>query len=213
MKNKEYLLSVIILLTFSIACTSPNSMNQIKTGDILFRGNTQQGLSDAINKVTQTQKNTNYSHMGICYVSADTIWIFHAAPEKGVCKEEINLFLSPNNEAKYTTDLYRLKPDLAQSAIKASHKAKKYIGLPYNYSYIIEDTGMYCSEYIYELFKEDSVFTLDPMTFKDAHSNTFNKTWIQHYQNLGIEIPEGELGCNPNGMAASENLIYITNIQ
>jgi hypothetical protein len=29
---------------------------------------------------------------------------------------------------------------------------------------------------------------------------------VLHYQKLGIHIPEGELGCNPNGLASSEKL-------
>jgi len=51
------------------------------------------------------------------------------------------------------------------------------------------------------------------MTFKDIETNDFHPGWIEHYDKLGIEIPEGLPGCNPNGMAASENLILLGEIK
>lgn len=47
------------------------------------------------------------------------------------------------------------------------------------------------------------------MSFKNLETNTFHKGWIAHYKNLGIPIPEGKLGCNPNGMASSNTLKFI----
>ena len=60
--------------------------------------------------------------------------------------------------------------------------------------------------------EKDSVFTLEPMSFKNSETNTFHKGWITHYKNLGIAIPEGKLGCNPNGMANSNALKFIKKI-
>ena len=83
----------------------------------------------------------------------------------------------------------------------------------YNTTYILEDEGYYCSEYVYELFKKDSVFTLEPMTFKDPKTNEFHKGWIEHYQKLCIAIPEGKLGCNPNVRASSKTIGFVKNLQ
>jgi hypothetical protein len=80
------------------------------------------------------------------------------------------------------------------------------LGKPYNFSYILSDSAHYCSEFIYRAFAPDSVFALAPMTFKDPQTGEFPEAWVEHYQKLGIEIPEGLPGCNPNGMAASERL-------
>jgi hypothetical protein len=44
------------------------------------------------------------------------------------------------------------------------------------------------------------------MTFKDPETGKFLPGWIKHYQKLGIPVPEGEPGCNPNGLASSDKL-------
>ena len=193
-----------------MSCTAATT---IKSGDIVFRGATQSDLSEAINEVTQTKKATNYTHMGICSVENDTVFVYHSDLGKGVVKESLDLFLKSDDTTTYTADVYRIKNSTKPQIKRAISKAHDLLGEPYNFTYILEDKGYYCSEYIYELFKEDNVFTLEPMTFKNAETNTFHNGWVTHYKELGIEIPEGKLGCNPNGMAASKTLDFIKRLQ
>jgi len=47
---------------------------------------------------------------------------------------------------------------------------------------------------------------MNPMTFKDPKTGNFYPTWVEYYQKMGLEVPEGMPGCNPNGLAASEKL-------
>jgi len=205
--NKHFYFLVIIL---SVSCTNTS---QIKSGDIVFRGATQSELSEAINEVTQTSKATNYTHMGICDVVDGNVFVYHADLGKGVVKESLHLFINSKDTVNYTVDLYRIK-NIERSQIEnAITMAKSLVGDPYNTTYILEDEGYYCSEYIYEIFKKDSVFRLEPMTFKNAETKTFHKGWVEHYKNLEIPIPEGKLGCNPNGMASSNTLEFIENLQ
>ncbi|MCB0398482.1 MAG: hypothetical protein KDD26_02465 [Winogradskyella sp.] len=200
----------LIVLAFMMSCATST---KIKSGDIVFRSATQSDLSEAINEVTQTEKATNYTHIGICSVENDTVFVYHSDLGKGVVKEPLDLFLKPDDASTYSADLYRIK-NITQSQLEgAMSKAKKLLGAPYNTTYILEDEGYYCSEYIYELFKQDSIFALEPMTFKNAETNTFHEGWVSHYQELGIAIPEGKLGCNPNGMAASKTLIFVEHLQ
>ena len=44
------------------------------------------------------------------------------------------------------------------------------------------------------------------MTFKNPQTGEFLAGWVDHYKKLGIPVPEGEPGCNPNGMAASDKI-------
>jgi hypothetical protein len=44
------------------------------------------------------------------------------------------------------------------------------------------------------------------MTFKDPATGGYYPGWVDYYAKLGVAIPEGEPGCNPNGMAASAKL-------
>lgn len=201
---------LFIVLSLVLSCAKATT---IKSGDIVFRGASQSDLSEAINEVTQTEKATNYTHMGICSVENDTVFVYHSDLGKGVVKEPLELFLKSDDASTYTADVYRIKNSTKPQVENAISKAKDLLGEPYNVTYILEDKGYYCSEYIYELFKEDNVFTLEPMTFKNAETDTFHNGWVTHYKDLGIEIPEGKPGCNPNGMAASKTLVFIKRLQ
>ena len=205
---------LFILVNFAgIAQTRMSQLNiSLNTGDLLFCTTSSGDLSKAIDQVTQTNKATHYSHVGIIDIQNDTIWVLHSAPEKGVCCETLSLFLNPENERRIAT-VYRLKPNYLIAVPAAIQKARELIGQKYNFSYIIKDQGYYCSEYIYELFAADSIFTLHPMTFKNPETGQFMQEWVDHYQKLGITIPEGEPGCNPNGMAASDKLELIGEIK
>jgi hypothetical protein len=101
---------------------------------------------------------------------------------------------------------YRLKEDWQKAIPAAIQKAHSMLGKPYNFSFVLSDAAHYCSEFIYLAFAADSVFKLEPMTFKDPKTGAFPAAWVEYYQKMGIEIPEGKPGCNPNGLAASEKL-------
>ncbi|WP_157361406.1 YiiX/YebB-like N1pC/P60 family cysteine hydrolase [Winogradskyella endarachnes] len=201
----------ILLVVLCISCSTDSL--KIKSGDIIFRGNAHSDLSQAINEVTQTSKSTNYSHIGICEVSNGDVFVYHSDLGKGVIREPLEAFITAKDSIGYTVDLYRIKTLEDKQIETALVKAKSLLGNSYNSTYILEDEGYYCSEYIYELFKADSIFKLEPMTFKNAETHQFHSGWITHYENLGIEIPEGKPGCNPNGMANNDNLMFIRKIK
>lgn len=186
---------------------------ELKTGDILFRGKKPTDLSDAIDDVTQTGKGHHFSHVGMVEVINSDVFVFHAEGEKGVCKEPLDSFATDEAGRRLYVEAYRLKPGYQNNIDSAILRVKSVIGEPYNYTYIIEDKGYYCSELIYWAFESDSVFQLNPMTFKDLETDEFHPGWIEHYDKLEIEIPEGLPGCNPNGMAASENLMHIGEVE
>ncbi|MGQ1788322.1 YiiX/YebB-like N1pC/P60 family cysteine hydrolase [Saccharicrinis sp. GN24d3] len=204
---------ITLLLLVFMSCAHNKEIQSLNNGDILFRGNQQRGLSQAINKVTQTTRETNYTHMGICKLANDSVYIIHASSKNGVCMEPLMDFCRPNNDTLYITDIYRLKTELNVNINSALTNAINLIGQPYDDTYIMERPGYYCSEFIYYIFKSDSVFTLNPMTFIDPATGNFHTDWVEHYQKLGVNIPEGMPGCNPNGMAAEGKLDFITRIQ
>ncbi|KJD35534.1 hypothetical protein PW52_10160 [Tamlana sedimentorum] len=195
---------MIFVITVLAAC----NQNKIQTGDIVFRSVINTELSEAINEVTQTAKKSNYTHIGVCEVLNNIVYVYHSDSDTGVVKETIEEFYT-SEKNDYLVDLFRVKNISNLQIQQALQKAKTLVGQPYNFTYILEDEGYYCSEYIYEVFKNDSVFTLEPMTFKNPKTKTFHQGWIKHYNNLGIPIPEAKLGCNPNGMANNNRLEFM----
>jgi len=207
MKNLIFFWIIFCLWVFNgNAQTNTNQLNiALRTGDLLFCSSNSGELSKAIDQATQTGKATHFDHVGIIEIQNDTVWVLHAAPKKGVCRETIGQFLIDEKDT-INAIAYRLKEKYSKAIPLALIKAHSFLGEPYKYSYILKDNGYYCSEYIYKIFSADSIFTLNPMTFKDPKTAQFLMGWVDHYQKLGIPIPEGEPGCNPNGMAVSEKI-------
>jgi uncharacterized protein YycO len=177
----------------------------LMSGDLLFMTHPSCNLSKAIDQATQTKNETHFSHIGIVERDGDEISVFHSTPKNGVCCESLDQFLHPD-EMEVIVAVYRLKEQYLKTIPQAIDSARGFLGEKYNHSFVHSDPGYYCSEFIYKIYAQDNIFHLYPMTFKDPNNGEFIPVWVEYYQQLGISIPEGEPGCNPNGMAASETL-------
>lgn len=202
---KYFLIFSVLILIFS--CKT--AQIPLKNGDLLFVGNSSGNLSKAIDEVTKTEKSTNFSHIALVEKSGNEFWVLHAAPQNG--SERITLEEFKNYAKKDSSEIviYRIKKEFQPDFENAISEAKTMLGKPYNFTYILSDTAYYCSDFVYNSFEKDSIFEMNPMTFKNPETHEFHPTWIQFYQKQNLEIPEGEPGCNPNGMAASEKLELI----
>lgn len=198
--------SIIVLLS----CQNNKNM-KLQSGDILFCSYQSGELSKAINEVTQTEKKTHYSHMALVEINEQDTFVIHASIKRDVVKETLQNFLQIDQPAQ--VDVYRLVDSLTHLIPEGLNNANKLIGLSYNKHYKMNDTSYYCSQLLYELFKEHRVFELEPMTFKNPGTDEFNGGWVKYYENMGMEIPEGEPGCNPNGLAASKNIYFFKRLK
>jgi len=205
MSYKFRLILLFLSLAGLFACTHSETRIKLQSGDLLFREKSSENISEAIDRVTQTSGATHFSHVGLVEVTDAGIVVLHAYPEGGTCIVSLKEFLHPKCDSVRVI-AYRLKEEGQKAIPAAIQKAHLMLGKPYNFSYILSDTAHYCSEFIYLSFAADSVFKLEPMTFKDPKTGTFPAAWIEYYQKMGTEIPEGKPGCNPNGLAASEKL-------
>lgn len=202
----KYLFAISFLFFSCQRTTYPVNLQE---GDILFMGESVGNLSQAITEVTQTEKGTHYSHMGFIEKKNGKFWLLHAAPENGSERIELDKYLEKERNYSKVIDVYRIKSEYKVDIQSAVEKAKSILGKPYNFTYTLSDTAYYCSDFVYVAFVKDSVFEMNPMTFKNPGEESFHTGWIKYYENLGRKIPEGEMGCNPNGMASSEKLIKV----
>jgi len=201
-----YKLFALFLGIIWFSCAGTKNDRQLQSGDLLFQGVTSNRLSEAIDKVTQTEARTHFSHVGLVEVDEKgEIFVLHADPEHGTCRVRLEQFLKPERDS-IRTELYRLTKPWRKAIPAALDEARRMLGKPYNFSYVLSDSTHYCSEFIYRAFLADRIFSLNPMTFKDPVTGGFFPTWVEYYAKLGVVIPEGKPGCNPNGIAASEKL-------
>ncbi|QZT37684.1 hypothetical protein K5X82_02030 [Halosquirtibacter xylanolyticus] len=192
---------LIVISLFGLFSCSPH----IHRGDLLFRSSVESSLSSSINKVTG---GVGYSHIGVSDTLNGEIVVLHSSPHGGVQRSTLKEFLEEDGVA-HRVDVFRIDNPLEVDINSALSMADSLIGAPYNFTYILEDEGYYCSEFIYDIFKKDSsFFQLEPMTFKDPETNQFDEDWVQYYKKMGIDIPEGKLGCNPNKMSKHPYIGY-----
>jgi uncharacterized protein YycO len=207
LKNNFFLkiIAVIFLLNVFLHCKNAQ-ISGLKSGDLLFVTAKPTGLSGAINNVTQKQKNASFDHIGILEKDGNHFFVLHAAPKGGSQKQDLKDFLKDQTNDGQTVVVYRLKPELQNTIPSAIEKGNTMLGKPYNFNYILDENSYYCSDFIERAFRNDHIFKLEPMTFIDPKTGKTNEFWQEFYQKKNLKVPEGEPGCNPNGLAASDKL-------
>ncbi|WP_390451006.1 YiiX/YebB-like N1pC/P60 family cysteine hydrolase [Chryseobacterium sp. Alg-005] len=208
LKGRFLLITVSFLLYLVSGCKSIPA-SDLKNGDLLFVAAKETGLSGAINNVTQKQKNVSFDHIGILSKEGNAFFVLHAAPKGGSQKQALKDFIKDQAREGQKVIVYRLKPEYQSAILPAIQKAESMLGKPYNFNYILDENSYYCSDFIERSFRNDHIFKLEPMTFIDPKTGKTNEFWEEFYKNKNLKVPEGELGCNPNGLAGSDKLVRI----
>lgn len=189
----------------------PISNVKLQNGDLLFVTAKESGLSGAINNVTQKQKTASFDHIGILEKDGRKMFVLHAAPKGGSQKQDLKDFIKDQAEEGQEVIIYRLKPEFRRAIPEAVKKANSMLGKPYNLNYILDESSYYCSDFVERAFRDEHIFKLEPMTFIDPKTGKTNTFWEEFYTKKNLKVPEGELGCNPNGLAGSDKLERIGN--
>ncbi|MFY7814224.1 MAG: YiiX/YebB-like N1pC/P60 family cysteine hydrolase [Chryseobacterium taeanense] len=197
--------AALFILNSILSCRN-SVVSDLKNGDLLFVTAKDSGLSGAINNVTQKQKNASFDHIGILQKENGKFYVLHAAPKGGSQKHNLKDFMKDQADDGQSVIVYRLKPQYRNAIPLAIERANSMLGKPYNFNYILNENSYYCSDFIERAFRSDHIFTLEPMTFIDPKTGKTNIFWEDFYQKKNLKVPEGEPGCNPNGLAASEKL-------
>lgn len=207
----------VIFAAFYILCgivsCGISKFSGLENGDLLFVTAKDSGLSGAINNVTQKQENASFDHIGILQKSGSQFYVLHAAPKGGSQKQKLKDFLKEQADDGQKVFVYQLKPQYKAAVPAAIQKANSMLGKPYNFNYILDENTYYCSDFIERAFRKDRIFSLEPMTFIDPATGETNTFWKDFYQKKNLEVPEGQPGCNPNGLAASEKVVRVRELK
>ena len=192
---------LILSLCSLFACGRGGDVT-LQAGDLLFQSG-KDGLSNAIEAVTEGVRGYNFSHVGMLVPdSSGRLWVIEAVSE-GVQLTPVDTFLQRGTKVA----LGRVKDEYRALLPAAMAFAIQQTGKSYDEEYIYDNGKYYCSELIYDAFLVTNnhipFFTLEPMTFKSPATGAFLEEWVQHYQKLNRPVPEGEPGCNPGGLSQS----------
>ena len=165
----------------------------LQAGDLLFIKNQHEPMDEAIAASTGT-----YVHVGI---AVDDRTVIHASPRYGVAMQGLAQF-----QAEFgRPDVYRPQIDDVTDVIA---RAKTYLGQPYNATFYPNGEGLYCSELVEVAFGDLLPFAPQPLRFHDA-THEISAYWQEYYAKLGVAVPVGQPGSNPEAMAQSPQLTFI----
>ena len=177
-----------------------------KTGDLIFLAEGKGAFSKAISDATATSDSLKFVHVGIIEVdSLGHVNVIEASPEEGV---RIIGF------EKFTPDsvIYVVKRlSIAFDAEGAVKRAKEHLGEPYDWWYLPSNDRMYCSELVYESYLDEAgrpIFEARPMNFRRP-DGTMPEFWIELFNELGEEVPEGIPGTNPADLSRDSRLVIV----
>lgn len=178
----------------------------VNEGDLAFvivpQGN-------AITQVTQGIESLPIDHVAIMHRIGGNdglLYALEAVPNGGVCLTPIDSFLCANGVRNVI--IGRID-DL--DASRSVRKALSYVGLPYDFNYLPDDSSIYCSELVQKSYVNNAgepVFNTIPMSFHDASGNIIDY-WKQHYASQGLEVPEGAPGTNPGQLSRHPRVTVI----
>ncbi len=187
---------------------------QLREGDLLFQNLNCGPLCEAIKAVTYGVNNKSFSHCAIVVKINDTLEVIEAIG-KAVQINSVHDFFARSGDTGNIKNITiaRLKEDYKKCIAKAIRFTKKQVGKPYDDEFILNNGAWYCSELIYEAFKyanhNKSFFLIKPMTFKDPSTKQFFPAWVEYYNKIHQQIPEGKPGINPGLISRSKKIIII----
>ena len=200
MKKLIFILSILALLN---SCKRPLSP---RDGDLLFCIADSSDFSRSIVESTRSHSELQFDHVAIFRFLEGEPKVLEASPSQGVRLISLAEFY-----ANSPAGLVCLRP-CGKTDIPASlQRAMGHLGEEYDWHFKKDNGKMYCSELIYESYVQKDgrpLFEEVPMSFRD-NSGEIPEFWVKLFEGFGEEIPKGEAGSNPNGLAASKNLKYI----
>lgn len=213
---KIKLLNIYLLLyccTLAPSCNHSHHSENLQEGDLLFQNLNCGDLCDAIEAVTEGIEGKDFSHCAMVVKINDTLKVVEAIGNK-VQENTLKNFFARSGDTLTIINITvaRVKHEFEPILKQAANFAILQIGQPYDNEFLLQNGKWYCSELLYQSFKEannqNDFFELEPMTFKDPKTKSFFPAWANYYKQLNTEIPEGKPGISP-GLISRSNKIQI----
>ncbi|MFB3891682.1 MAG: YiiX/YebB-like N1pC/P60 family cysteine hydrolase [Phycisphaerae bacterium] len=192
---------------------SSDATAMLRPGDLLFQETDGHALGEAIKAVTEGVDGAKFTHVGIVATAGDLSTVVEAGG-KGVKVTPLAAFLarSKDDHGRPKVVVGRLKAQFRSAAEPSVKRALALVGTPYNDEFLLDNGKYYCSQLVYECFRDGSgkrLFEVFPMTFRAPGATQPVKAWQDYFDKKGKPIPEGKPGCNPGALSRSANIEII----
>jgi len=206
------LLFVFLTLILIIGCGNRNDC--LRNGDLLFVRlpsgyDAETGTMDAaISSSTGDGESGNLIHVAIVEVKADSVWVIDATIKHGVDRHPMDTFLTDftlRNGSYPDFIIKRVKGIDTDSAVE---RAKALCGRGYDVRFLPDNDEFYCSELVQACYLDADgkpIFASEPMNWL-APDGTMPPYWEWLFGQLGMDVPQGLPGTNPQQMFTSKYL-------
>lgn len=182
-------LPFLAALLLTLGSASAQSF-RYQSGDLLFVSDTSD-MGAAV-KATTGQ----YTHVAMIECIGDSVFVIDATQRHGVARREIGTTFAVRMPQELLA-VYRMTETFDTAAVIAH--AHSLLGLPYDDWFLPDNGRYYCSELIQECYGR---FESRPMNWRNANGEVPDY-WKQHFERLGVAVPEGVPGTNPTDLSRS----------
>lgn len=196
MKNFFIRLSFWTLLL--TGCTT--ELTELRTGDLLFVG----GKSDMDKAIKESTG--QFTHVAIVVRDSNNLYVYDATPRFGVRQWTYQEFMNNMDEGDTVIPM-RIEEEFDEDHLRCF--LADAVGTPYDSAFSHNNDRFYCSELVYRSFLDsycsEYLFAVQRMNWRDKEGN-IPDYWVEWFNRVGVPVPEGEWGTNPNDMFHSSFL-------
>lgn len=188
------------MLFFAAACGPLEP--KLRAGDLLFVADSGSEMAGAISAATARKGTPGFTHVAIV-AGREADSVVEATAPEGVGMQSLGAFLHDADRIGGRPAVVAMRLRDTAGVTAAVERARRRLGLPYDYSFRPVNGKYYCSELVYDCYlRPDGTprFTAQPMNFR-APDGTMPAYWTALFERLGEPVPQGVAGTNPNDMA------------
>jgi hypothetical protein len=198
------LIGVVSIGYFSIPAVITYMDYSPEEGDIVFQSLPDSKLARAIEGATKSP----YSHTGMIIKKNGSWYVREAAGP--VMDTNLYLWIARGKRARFAA--YRLKERYKNIIPQFIHESEKYLGLPYDIYFELDDEKIYCSELIYKSFNDATNENLGNVVMLKDLNWEFYKDFIESIEVNGIPYERKMITPANLSQASQLNKIYSNGI-
>lgn len=184
------------------------TVDDLRTGDLLFQDLDCGPLCDAIERVTPGYRGAEVTHVGLVVMEPDGVVVIEAigaAVQETPIAQFLGRTLDAGGQPKVFVSRLRWRHRaLIPEAVVA---ARGLVGRPYDDRFGAGTDALYCSELVLTAWTVanagEAVLSPVSMTFRDPETAEIFPPWQAYFDQMGLAVPEGEPGSNPGALSLS----------